>query len=101
MHWPGRISKKLVSGLAELSISCKAATRLQSEAIDHRLTLRQRLGLRIHLVLCKWCRRYAKQITFLHDATHKHPDEMVKCAPQELSAEARERIRRKLRSGAE
>lgn len=81
-----------------LSPNCKAATRLQSEAFDHKLSFRQRLGLRIHLVLCKWCRRYGKQITFIHNAAQSHPDEMAESAPQQLSDEARERIRQKLHS---
>ena len=42
----------------------------QGEAVDRKLPLRQRFGLRVHLMLCKWCRRYGKQITFLRDAAH-------------------------------
>lgn len=91
------IAKKLIRRLADLSPSCKAATRLQSEAFDHKLAFRQRLGLRIHLLFCKWCRRYGKQIAFVSHAAHSHSDEMATSAPHRLSAEARERIRQKLR----
>jgi hypothetical protein len=101
MNWLNHIAKNLIRGLADLSPSCKAAARLQSEAFDHELSLRQRLGLRIHLVLCKWCRRYGKQITFVHNAAHSHPDAMAESASQQLSAEARERIRQKLRTNQE
>jgi len=101
MKWPGNITKKLINGLAELSPNCKAANRLQSEAFDHKLSLRQRFGLRFHLVLCKWCRRYGKQIAFVHDTAHSHPDEMTKSVPQQLSDESRERIRQKLRANIE
>jgi hypothetical protein len=96
MNWLNRIAKNLTRGLADLSPSCKAASRLQSEAFDHTFSFRQRLGLRIHLLLCKWCRRYGKQVAFVSHAAHSHPDEMAKSAPQQLSAEARERIRQKL-----
>ena len=85
-----------MSGLAELSPSCKAAARLQSEALDHKLTFRQQLGLRIHLVLCKWCSRYGKQIAFVHNVLHSHPDEVTSAVPQQLSDEASQRIRKKL-----
>ena len=101
MNWLNHIAKNLIRGLVDLSPSCKAAARLQSEAFDHKLSFHQRLGLRIHLVLCKWCRRYGKQITFVHNAAHSHPDEMTESAPQQLSAEARERIRQKLRTNQE
>jgi hypothetical protein len=56
------------------------------------------LGLRIHLVLCKWCSRYGKQIASVHNLVHSHPDEVTSAAPQQLSDEARERIRRNLRT---
>jgi hypothetical protein len=92
------MARRLVSGLAELSLSCKAAARLQSEALDHKLTLRQQLGLRIHLVLCRWCSRYGKQIALIHEAARSRSDEMEKSVPQQLSDEARERIRKQLRA---
>ncbi len=97
MNWLANMASRLVSGLAELSPSCKTAARLQSEALDHKLTLRQRFGLRIHLVLCKWCRRYGKQIALIHEAAHSRPDEMTQSVPQKISGEARERIRKLLR----
>src|ERR1051326_7858439 len=85
----------------ELSPTCRDAARLQSEALDHSLGLRQRIGLRIHLFLCKWCRRYGKQIAFLRGAAHAHPDKMAEPVPKKLSAEARNRIKQKLRSDRE
>src|SRR6266481_4456444 len=93
MNWLTDTAKALTRGIGDLSPSCKAATRLQSEALDRKLPLRQRFGLRVHLVLCKWCRRYGKQVTFLRNAAHEHPDEMADRVPQRLSGEARERIK--------
>jgi len=101
MNWLVKIVKALVSGLVDLSPGCKTATRLQSEALDGKLPLRQRFGLRVHLLLCKWCRRYGKQITFLRNAAHGHPDEMAEPAPQKLSGEARERIKQRLHTNKE
>ena len=97
--------KKLVSafktGLRMLSPDCREASRLQSEALDHPLSLPQRLGLRLHLLFCKWCRRYGKQIRFLRQAVHEHPDEVSGGPPQGISPEARERLKRSLRNGSE
>ena len=101
MNWFKNIAKALIRGLTDLSPNCKVATRLQSETLDHKLSFRQRLGLRIHLVLCQWCRRYGKQITFVHNAAHSHPDELAETVPQQLSDEARQRIRQKLLSKME
>ena len=46
-------------------LTCKEATRLVSEAQDRRLGWFERVGLGIHLLICVWCRRYARQIRFL------------------------------------
>ncbi len=88
--------KSLGRGLAELSPNCREATRLQSEALDQQLGLRQRIGLRIHLFLCKWCRRYGKQIGFLRSVAHRHEKYEPSLPPQSLRSEARERIKRRL-----
>lgn len=98
MNWLTDTAKALTRGLGDFSPSCKAATRLQSEALDHKLRLRQRFGLHVHLMLCKWCRRYGKQITFLRDAVHEHPDKLAEPVPQKLSNEARERIKQRLQA---
>jgi len=101
MNWLVKIVKSVVRGLADLSPGCKTATRLQSEALDHKLPLRQRFGLSVHFLLCKWCRRYGKQIAFLRNAVHEHADEMAGPVSRRLSDEARERIKRRMHSEAE
>jgi len=101
MNWLTNTAKALTRGMGDLSLSCKAATRLQSEALDRKLPLRQRFGLRVHLMLCKWCRRYGKQITFLREVAHEHPDELAKPVPQKLSNEAKERIKQRLQADKE
>ena len=90
----------LKKGLRTISPNCREASRLQSEALDHALTPLQRFGLRIHLILCKWCRRYGKQIRFLRSAAHEHPDEVAEATSSTLSSETRERLKRALRDEA-
>jgi hypothetical protein len=72
---------------------------MQSEALDHRLCLSKRVGLRLHLLICRWCRRYGKQVRFLREAAHEHPENLAEAAPQKLSAEARERMKGRLQEG--
>ena len=88
--------RKLISGCEALCLDCRGASRAQSERLDHPLPRAQRVGLWLHLAICKWCRRYGKQIRFLREAAHEHPEELAKAAPQNLSAEARDRIKRRL-----
>ena len=84
--------KKLMQRLANLSPSCRQATRLQSVALDGKLSPSQKLGLRIHLCLCKWCRRYGSQIEFLRTASRREPQPDERLPVHTLSPEARERI---------
>jgi len=88
----------LKSGLQALSPTCRDASRLQSEALDGPLPASKRIGLALHLVICKWCRRYGRQITFIHRAAHEHPDKCIEVAGKPLSTEARERIKERLRT---
>ena len=69
--------------------------------LDHPLSPAKRLGLWLHLLICKWCRRYGKQIRFLREAAHEHGEELTAPAPQQLSPGARERIKRKLQTDKE
>jgi hypothetical protein len=95
-----RLASVLSSAFRALTPTCREVARLQSDALDRRLSSSKRIGLRVHLVLCKWCRRYGKQIRFLRRTTHEHPEELTEAAPSTLSAEARERLRRSLRDEA-
>jgi len=88
---------KIKSTCADLSPNCRQAVRAQSEALDHSLPATRRFGLWMHLLICKWCRRYSGQIHFMHDATGGLPDKMTETSSSKLSAEARDRIKRQLK----
>jgi hypothetical protein len=94
-----KLWQSIKSGCAALALDCRQAARAQSEMLDHPLPPAKRLGLWLHLLICKWCRRYGKQVRFLREAANEHIEEMVETSPQPLSAEARERIKRRLKEG--
>lgn len=101
MNSPRTPVKGLARVVSILSPSCKQASRLQSEAMDRHLGFFERLGLRIHLLLCGWCRRYGEQLKFLRTAAHQcEKDDQSQPHPK-LSLEARERIKQKLQSSLE
>ena len=87
--------KALARVVSLLSPSCKQASRLQSESQDRPLTFFESFGLRIHLFLCKWCRRYGEQLKFLQNAAHQCEDHQ---SAHTLSPEARARIKQRLQS---
>lgn len=82
--------------IADLSPGCRQATRLQSAALDGQLSPSQKVGLHIHLCLCKWCRRYGSQIQFLRTASRSETQLEAALPEHSLSPEARERIQKKL-----
>ena len=91
--------KAISRRVANLSPNCREASRLQSLALDGPLSFSQRLGLRIHLLLCRWCRRYGKQLSFLRVAARKLVGEDLGLPRQGLSPEARERLKKILQTG--
>ena len=90
--------KALKSGFRALFPACRDASMMQSHALDSRLPVAQRIGLWLHLCICKWCRRYGKQIRFLKTAAQNHSEELTEASPQKLSSESRERIKRRLQA---
>lgn len=55
-------------------LKCNEVTRLCSEEQDRALTLRERLGLRMHLAICKACSNFRQQLGFLRSATRRYRD---------------------------
>lgn len=76
-------------------LSCKDVTRLISESMDHSLPLGKRVGMRLHLLICKFCARYERQLLLIRETVKRlvaTEDE----AGETLSEEAKERIRKSL-----
>ena len=42
--------------------SCSDISRLVSDAMDRKLPFHRRLGIRFHLLMCRYCARYRKQL---------------------------------------
>ncbi|HEX9850000.1 hypothetical protein [Candidatus Deferrimicrobium sp.] len=80
-------------------LSCKDVTRLISESMDHSLPLGKRVGVRFHLLICKFCARYERQLLLIREtvrrlvATEDGPGESH---GESLSEEAKGRIRKSL-----
>jgi hypothetical protein len=75
-------------------LSCKEAASLVSQSLDKALTLRQRLALGLHLLMCRFCSRYQRQTLFIRSAMRRIDSS---AAPDlGLSPDAKERIRRAL-----
>ena len=60
--------------MASLMYSCERASELSSRAMEEPLRPLQRLQLRFHLMMCRHCTRFSRQIAFLHRASRKVPE---------------------------
>lgn len=79
-------------------LSCREATRLMSEGLDRRLGLRARMGLRLHVAMCKACPRYLAQLKALHELlTAYFREDRGGAHDVRLSDEAKERLKAGLR----
>lgn len=79
-------------------ITCQNATLLLERQSDRSLPVLARLGLRLHLHYCPYCRRYARQ-TVLIAAWARAAAAGRVSGGAGLSAEAKERMRRQLAAG--
>jgi len=58
-------SDRRKSWITLLNLNCAEASRLIAERLDRPLRRPERIGLSIHLFLCKWCRRYRLQLQLI------------------------------------
>lgn len=79
-------------------LSCRQARRLLSQSRDTRLPLGQRLSLRLHLSMCKYCRNFGKQLQWLGAAAEAlgDIDDHDREPDSQLSQEARQRLEQAL-----
>lgn len=49
-------------------MNCNQATQLMSQAQDRPLNRRERLALKLHLMMCKGCSNYNRQLGFIRKA---------------------------------
>ena len=79
-------------------LSCKEATRLVSEGLDRELPFWRRMSLRLHVVMCRGCSRYTRQITVLNRLVSDHYGEDQPAETSEhVSQDAVQHIKSSLR----
>ncbi len=53
-------------------LTCREVTALASSRLDGELSLRKRLAIRVHLMMCIHCRRFQRQFRLLVEAARRH-----------------------------
>lgn len=79
-------------------LSCKQASRLISQSLDRKLSLRERIGVRLHLLICDVCTRFSKQLRMMRQYLHHMRDETEQDETLQIPTDARVRIANALQS---
>ncbi len=82
-------------------LNCKDVTRLISRSMDASLPLGKRIGVRIHLLMCRFCARYERQLYEIRETLRNlaAAGERFEALPGDgLSDEARDRMKKSLQS---
>ncbi len=55
-------------------MNCKQATQLMSQELDRTLRWRERVALRMHVLMCSGCANFRKQMAFLRKVCRQRTD---------------------------
>lgn len=79
-------------------LSCKEVSLKVSESLDRKLSMRERFGMKMHLLLCKYCRRVVRQMELLRLVSRRWLSAEEKSDPERetLPEKAGERILERL-----
>jgi len=69
-------------------MNCTRATRLASESLERPLQLHERLGLRLHLMMCSGCRCFDEQAQQLSTMCKAYPGEVNEISAKEQDSES-------------
>jgi len=79
--------------------TCKQTVKVISESMERKLSLRERVTVKLHLWICLWCVWYLEHLNLMRDTIRtkasQEPNLDSSSLPQ-LSAEARERMKLRL-----
>jgi hypothetical protein len=90
----------LVKFIGRHTPKCREMVRILSQSMDEPMPLMMRIKKRLHFLICCWCQRYEEQLVYMRQTAREFPEHADEASDAEFSAEARERIKRKLAESA-
>lgn len=76
-----------------LTLTCDESSRLASDDLERPLGLAERIALQMHVLICKSCRRFRRQIHLLHKLLRDSKREAALMGPLDLALTPAERGR--------
>ena len=80
-----------------IGLRCKHAARLITQSMERPLNRREKWSLGFHLLVCKWCRRYRKQLRLIEGMVREFASIETPHSGARLPIAARRRIEEGLR----
>jgi len=78
---------------------CSDVSQLVSRSMDTPLPLYRRLGVRAHLMICRYCRLFQRQLFAIRRLSRDVSGDLIDgLRPNELSDDAKARMKKNIRS---
>ena len=91
------LSARINVAIDRLTPKCRDTTRLLSQGMDKRLPLLMRFKLRLHFLMCCYCRRYSEQLHYMRKASRRFHDHSDTALRATLPTAVKEQIKLLLR----
>lgn len=79
-------------------LTCKQASQLISQSLDHPLSWSERMQLKLHLFICGACNRFNQQLHLLRAALQRIRNQIENDSTIQLPLDAKARIEREIES---
>lgn len=63
------VRKRIEKGV--LMLACRDVTRLISLSMDRSLPMGKRVGVRLHILMCRFCARYERQLLLIRETLRR------------------------------
>jgi hypothetical protein len=80
--------------------TCKEIAPVMSQSLDRQLTIIEHICMRVHMMLCKWCRDYLIQIRLIRELANSAERSHGAYGAQ-FSEDAAFRLKQRLNHGSE
>jgi hypothetical protein len=95
--WP---ETQLVKFIGRHTPKCTEVVRILSQGMDQKLTLKTRLLLNMHYLICRWCQRYSEHLRYLRKFSRRFPEQISNLDVFTMPPDAKDRIKRKVGESA-
>lgn len=92
---------QLARRLKLIMLNCRETTQLISKSLDRHLTWRERFAVNLHLVICKYCKRFRQQLMVIQIALNRTTKSIETDHNIQLPATTKTRIANSIESNSD